>query len=292
MMRDLIGYAANRPQFLWPGEKRVALNFVINYEEGAELSPINGDSIAECYGGEFLLQQGKQGQRDLSIESLYEFGARSGVWRLLEIFESRNIPLTFFATGFALSLNPEISDYLKQSSHEIAGHGWRWINYKNIDKKTEKQHIIQTKEFIEKRLKKPMHGWYSGRASINTRSLLLDIGGVIYDSDSYCDDLPFYFHNTQHLIIPYTLDCNDFRFTTSPGFSSSEDFFNHLKNALDYCCSQKTPQLISIGLHPRLSGRASRLGALIKFLDYLNQNNNVWLASRIQIANFFISKKT
>jgi peptidoglycan/xylan/chitin deacetylase (PgdA/CDA1 family) len=286
-MRALKGYAGNPPIAIWPNDAKIAINFVINYEEGAENSPVNGDDLCETLGGEFPLVAKGNGVRHLSMESLYEYGARCGIWNLMNVFDSRQIPVTFFATGLALKLNPPICRYLSQSSHEIAGHGWRWIDYANESKAIEKKHILQTIDFITQEIGYDIKGWYTGRKSNNTRDLLIDCGNFIYDSDSYADDFPYYYNDSEHLIIPYNLDCNDFRFTTNPGFCSSEDFYLHLKNAFDYCYQHDKSQLLTIGLHPRISGRHSRLMALIRFIDYSMQHELVWYCKRIELATLW-----
>lgn len=284
MERNFIGYGQNLPRFNWPNMEKVAINFVINYEEGAELSPVNDDENHEVLGGEFPLSQHKAGVRHYSMESLYEYGARRGVWKLLKVFDDSGIATTFFACGHALSLNPPLCEYLSTSQHEIAGHGWRWFNYAFVSKEVEREHIKKTIHSIHRLTGKEVKGWYTGRKSENTRNLLFELDGIVYDSDSYADDLPFFYPNSNHLIIPYNLDCNDFRYTTSPGFSSSEDFYLHLKNAFDYCYASHHPELLTIGLHPRISGRASRMRAITKFLEYISQYKDLWFCTRHDLA--------
>ncbi|ASQ45093.1 polysaccharide deacetylase family protein [Legionella clemsonensis] len=288
MHRQMVGYGANPLQIFWPNHAKIAVNFVLNYEEGAELSPVNGDKFAEEYGGEFTLAKKPAGMRNRSMESLFEYGSRTGVWRLIRLFDSENIPLTFFMTGLALTLNPELSSYLKKSSHELAGHGWRWIDYALISKEEEKEHIRNCCHTIKKLTGKTVEGWYSGRRSENTRNLLLEIGGFIYDSDSYADDLPYFEGN--HLIVPYTLDCNDFRFSTSPGFSYGNEFFLHLKNTLDYLYAEQRAAMMTIGLHSRISGHPGRSMAVKQFIDYLKQFPDIWIARRIDIARHWLAQ--
>lgn len=284
--RSVMGYGRNFPAVHWPDAAKVAINFVINYEEGAELSPLNGDKFSESYGGEFPLASKPQGVRNLSMESLFDYGSRAGLWRLLRLFDKENIPLTFFVTGFALTLNPDFCDFLRISHHEIAGHGWRWIDYAPIPKAEEKKHIQLCIETLHQLTGKKPQGWYTGRQSENTRKLLLEIGGFLYDSESYADDIP-YFEN-QHLIIPYSLDCNDFRFGTSPGFTCPHDFFNQLKYTFDYLYEENRCGLMSIGLHPRFSGHPGRCMAVKKFIDYIKKFPDVWITRRIDIANYWL----
>lgn len=285
-MRDLIGYGPEEKNFFWPNNAKIAINFVLNYEEGAELSPINGDVLAENSGADFPFMPKAKGQRNLSMESFYEYGSRVGLWRLLRLFDRYQIPLTFFVTGHALTLNPFFADYLAQHQHEVAGHGWRWINYTNISKKTEKNHILLCIETLEKLTGHRPKGWYTGRRSENTRELLLEIGGFLYDSDSYADDLPYYVN--KHLIIPYSLDCNDFRFTTTPGFSNTPAFYERLVQSFDYLYLEKRPAIMTIGLHPRLSGKPDRCLILKRFLEYLAPYQDIWITRRMDIANHWI----
>lgn len=286
-MRDMIGYGKNGANNTWPNHAKVAINFVINYEEGAELSPINGDLQAETYGGEFTLAAKAESERSLSMESIFEYGSRAGLWRLLRIFANDNIPLTFFITGFALTLNPDLANYLTKSPHEIAGHGWRWIDYAKLSRAEEENHILRCIETLVSLTGKRPQGWYTGRRSKNTRSLLQEIGGFVYDSESYADDVPYF--EDHHLVIPYTLDCNDFRFTTSPGFSIADDFYKHLKNTFDLLYQENRGGMMTIGLHPRLSGRPGRAVAIQKFIRYLQKYPDLWITRRIDIANYWLT---
>lgn len=284
--RDLIGYGNNGAVLRWPNQAKIAISFVINYEEGAELTPVLGDSFAETYGGEFPLAAKPKGVRNFSMESLFEYGSRAGIWRLIRLFNEQHIPLTFFITGTALTLNPKLCDYLHITPHEIAGHGWRWIDYASISKTIEKQHIQQCIASLEQLTGKRPAGWYTGRRSEHTRELLREIGGFLYDSDSYADDAPYFI--ADHLVIPYSLDCNDFRFSTSPGFGCPNDFFDHLKNTFDYLYQENKTSLMSIGLHPRFSGHPGRCMALRQFIDYIKNFNDIWIARRIDIAHYWI----
>lgn len=286
MKREMVGYGGKPPDYCWPNGAKLAINFVINYEEGAELSPVNKDSYSETYGGEFPLSPKPEGLRSLSMESLFEYGSRVGIWRLLRLFDKAQIPVTFFATGMALSLNPVLCDYLKQAPHEVAGHGWRWIDYAQIPKEEEKKQIKHCIQMIHQLTERTIQGWYTGRTSVNTRPLLKELGGFLYDSDSYADDLPYYEEN--HLIIPYNLDCNDFRFCTSPGFSTDEDFLNHLINSFNFLHEEGLLSLMSIGLHPRISGRPGRALMLHEFIKYIKTLPDIWVTTRLDIARFWI----
>lgn len=287
MNRDLTGYG---PHFLtrdWPNRAKIAVNFVINYEEGSELSPVNGDQEAEQYGSDFPFSAKPLGMRNYSMESFYEYGSRAGIWRLIRLFDQNKIPLTFFITGYALVLNPLLSIYLAESDHEVAGHGWRWIDYAKESRKTEKQHILLCVKTLEELTGKKPVGWYTGRRSAHSRDLLIEIGGFIYDSDSYADDLPYKIDN--HLIIPYSLDTNDFRFTTSPGFTGVHDFYLQLKNTFDFLYQENRLAIMTIGLHPRLSGKPGLCSAVKQFLDYLLLFPDIWIAKRIEIAQHWLS---
>lgn len=284
-MRDLVGYGPEEKNFSWPNKAKVAINFVINYEEGAELSPVNGDTHAEISGADFPFMPKAKGQRNWSMESFYEYGSRVGIWRLLRLFDDYGIPLTFFVTGQALILNPLFVSYLAQHDHEVAGHGWRWINYTNIPRSVEKKHILLCVETLEKLTGHKPRGWYTGRRSENTRELLLELGGFLYDSDSYADELPYYIEN--HLVIPYSLDCNDFRFTTTPGFSAAKEFYERLMNTFQYLYQEKRLTIMTVGLHPRLSGKPDRCLVLKQFLDHVTQYPDVWITKRIDIASFW-----
>ncbi|QEY51279.1 polysaccharide deacetylase family protein [Legionella longbeachae] len=286
-MRDLVGYGPEGKDFVWPNNAKVAINFVINYEEGSELSPVNNDEQAETSGADFPFTPKAKKQRNLSMESFYEYGSRVGLWRLVRLFDAYNTPLTFFVTGHALTLNPLLAKYLTQNHHDVAGHGWRWINYANVPRNKEKEHILLCIETLEHLTKKNPKGWYTGRRSENTRELLREIGGFLYDSDSYADELPYYVDN--HLIIPYSLDCNDFRFTT-PGFCSTQEFYMRLMSTFNYLYQEKRPAIMTVGLHPRLSGKPDRCLMIKKFLNHLAQHKDIWITRRIDIAQFWLKK--
>lgn len=287
-MRDFLGYGLEEKQWFWPNNAKIAINFVINYEEGSELSPLNGDAEAETSGADFPFTAKAKGERNLSMESFYEYGSRVGLWRLLRLFNHYQIPLTFFVTGQALILNPLLANYLAQSQHEVAGHGWRWINYADIPPEIEKKHFLLCIETIKKLTGQRPKGWYTGRRSENTRKILLEIGGFLYDSDSYADELPYYID--KHLVIPYSLDCNDFRFTTTPGFSSTQAFYERLIHTFNYLYQEKRLTIMTIGLHPRLSGKPDRSQMLKQFLDYLAQYQDIWITRRIDIAHYWLKQ--
>ncbi|HAT6339768.1 TPA: polysaccharide deacetylase family protein [Legionella pneumophila] len=290
MTRDLTGYGSEQINLTWPNKAKIAINFVINYEEGAELTPLNGDTKAEFYGSDFPFVPKGNAERNYGIESIYEYGSRVGIWRLIRLFDKHSIPLTFFVTGYALILNPEFSSYLASHNHEVAGHGWRWIDYSKESKATEKKHISRCIDTLQELTGQRPLGWYTGRRSPFTRDLLTQIGGFVYDSDSYADELPYFIN--KHLVIPYSLDCNDFRFTISPGFVTAQDFYQRLKNTFDYLYQENRLAIMIIGLHPRLSGKPDRCHALNEFLSYIRQFQNIWIAKRIDIALYWLTKHT
>lgn len=288
MDRDFIGYGQNPPCFNWPNQARLAINFVINVEEGSENSPLYGDPDAESLFCDIPGIITRQGQRHLSSESMFEYGSRVGIWRLLKLFDEYSIPTTLFATGMALQQNPPLADYLRQAAqHEVAGHGLRWIDYADMPPKQELEHIHSTIQIIESEIRRPLLGWYTGRCSNNTRGLLQHTE-VIYDSQSYADDLPFWDNRSGLLIILYNLDCNDIRYCTQPGWSSADDCFLYLKHAFDclYREAQQSPRLMTVGLHPRLAGRPARAEAIRRFIDY-SYHKQVWLCRRQDIAKFW-----
>ncbi len=275
MERNLVGYAGNPPQIAWPNQARIALNFVINYEEGSERCVLDGDEESESYLTDFEPVKG----RNLSTESMFEYGSRVGIWRLLQLFDSKKIPLTFFATGLAVKRNPHFAQYLQESSHEVAGHGLRWINYRDVEEDKERRDIRETLDILEALTKKQVKGWYTGRKSMNTRKLIIE-QGLLYDSDSYADDLPYWVNS--HLVIPYSLDINDCQYAKPSGFSSGEDFYTYLKAAFD-CLYREGGKMLTIGLHPRISGKPAPCEFLRKFVEYV-QPFDVWICKREEIA--------
>ncbi len=286
--RNLIGYGRNPPHARWPGGARVALQFVLNYEEGAENSVLHGDPASEIFLSEIVGAQPFVGARHMSMESLYEYGSRAGLWRLLRLFEQRRLPLTVFAVGMAVARNPEAIAAMVALGHEIASHGWRWINYHGVDENTEREHVRLAVEAIRRVSGAAPLGWYTGRTSENTRRLVAEHGGFLYDADSYSDDLP-YWEMVGHkpvLIVPYALDTNDMRFATAQGFNSGDQFFSYLKDAFDvlYAEGESAPKMLSIGLHCRLAGRPARIAALARFLDHVQKYDKVWICRRVEIA--------
>ena len=286
--RDLIGYAKELPKVKWPNNAKIAIQFVLNYEEGGENNILHGDKSSETFLSEIIGAVPYVGSRHMSMESLYEYGSRSGVWRILKLFKDFNIPITIFAVAMALKRNPLVCEEFLKDGHEICSHGLRWINYHDISIDIERSHMQEAIE-VQKQLtgERPL-GWYTGRTSENTRKLVVDEGGFLYDSDDYSDDLPFWSKVTDknHLIIPYTLDVNDMRFTTNQGFNSAKQFFQYLKNSFDilYKEGSQNPKMMSVGLHCRLIGKPGRFPALEKFIKYVKEFENVWFAKRIEIA--------
>jgi allantoinase len=292
--RDLVGYAANPPHADWPGGARIALQFVLNYEEGGENSVLHGDAASETFLSEIVGAQPYAGARHMSMESLYEYGSRAGVWRLLRLFRQRGLPLTVFAVGMAIARNPEVARAFVEDGHEVASHGWRWINYHGMPEAEERDHIARAVEAIHKATGERPLGWYTGRTSENTRRLVAEHGGFLYDADSYADDLPYWelVGGKPQLIVPYTLDTNDMRFATPQGFNTGEQFFAYLRDAFDvlYAEGEAAPKMLSIGLHCRLAGRPARLAALAAFLDHVQGHEGVWICRRIDIARHWIAR--
>jgi allantoinase len=285
--RDLVGYGGRPPHARWPNDARLALQFVLNVEEGAERSILNGDEGSESYLHELPDRPPRLGERDLSVESMYEYGSRAGVWRILDLFETRGLPLTVFAVGQALELNPKVGRALSEGGHEIAGHGYRWIDYRHLPEDEERRHIRLTTEIIERICGKRPVGWYTGRVSQNTRRLLREERGFLYTSDAYNDDLPYWLPGSPPLlVIPYTLVNNDARYLLSTGFSSGKDFFHMLRDAFDFLWreGEQSPKMMSVGLHGRISGNPARAAALARFLDYVGEHDLVWICRREEIA--------
>ena len=286
--RDLIGYGANPPHPQWPNGARLALQIVLNYEEGAENSVLHGDAASETFLSEIIGAEAYSGVRHKSMESLYEYGSRAGLWRLLRIFRERDIRVTVFGVAMALQRNPEAVRAMLEDGHEIASHGWRWINYQFVDEEIERSHIKLAVDAITELTGSPPLGWYTGRDSPNTRRLVVEHGGFLYDADSYADDLPYWeeVDGKPHLVVPYTLDANDMRFATSQGFNTGEQFFTYLRDTFDllYREGETAPKMMSVGLHYRLIGRPGRAGALERFLDYVRQHDGVWICRRVEIA--------
>lgn len=286
--RDMIGYGRTPPDAAWPDKARIALQIVVNYEEGGENTILHGDAASEAYLSEMVGAQPMVGARNLNMESMYEFGSRAGVWRLLRLFERRKIPITVFGVGMALARNPEAVAAMVEGGHEIASHGWRWIDYHGMPEAEERDHIRQAIETIRRLTGSGPLGWYTGRISANTRRLVVEAGGILYDSDSYADELPYWVEvaGRPHLIVPYTLDANDFRFAMPQGFNSGDQFFAYLRDSFDvlYAEGETRPRMMSVGLHCRLAGRPGRVAALERFLDHVQSHDRVWICRRDQIA--------
>tara|TARA_E500000331_G_scaffold111683_1_gene108834 strand:+ start:478 stop:1380 length:903 start_codon:yes stop_codon:yes gene_type:complete len=290
-LRDMIGYGSNQPKISWPNNARIAVQIVLNYEEGAENCVLNGDKYSETFLSEIIGSPPIKG-RHINMESLYEYGSRRGFWRIHKIFQEKKIPITIFGVGMALEKNPEICRAIKNSDYEVASHGWRWIDYQNIKKSIEKKHMKLAIETHKKIFGSRPQGWYTGRCSPNTRDLVFDDGGFLYDSDSYSDDLPYweFRNNKKQLIIPYTLDNNDMRFATNQGFNTGDHFFSYLKDSFDalYEEGKTNPKMMSVGLHCRLIGKPGRIQSLKKFLDYILKHKDIWVCKRIDIAKHWI----
>jgi putative urate catabolism protein len=290
--RDLIGYGQHPPHPRWPHQARIAVQFVINYEEGGETCILHGDSASETFLSDIVGAEPFQGMRHMNMESMYEYGSRAGFWRLHRLFTQRQIPVTVYGVAMALARNPEAVAAMLAADWEIASHGYRWIDYKYLPEDVEREHL-HTAIAIHTQVTggRPL-GWYTGRTSANTRKLVMAEGGFLYDADSYADDLPYWvWHGTPesrqpHLVIPYTLDNNDMRFATAQGFNSGEQFFAYLRDAFDvlYAEGETDPKMMSVGLHCRLVGRPGRASALARFLDYVQSRDRVWLCRRIDIA--------
>jgi len=293
--RDLIGYGGKPPKAEWPGSARVALQFVLNYEEGGENSILHGDPASEAFLSEIVGARPLQGARHMSMESIYEYGSRVGVWRVLELFSRYEMPFTVYGVAMAMERNPAAVDALLKARHEIASHGWRWIDYQDVPESVEREHMQRAIEIHRKLTGERPLGWYTGRTSPNTRKLVVEDGGFVYDADDYNDDLPWY--DTRYrdksgrpqLVVPYTLDANDMRFATPQGFNSGDQFFAYLKDAFDvlYEEGNRMPRMMSVGLHCRLVGRPGRLASLERFLKHV-RGKKVWIARRIDIARHWL----
>ncbi|MGQ0664489.1 MAG: allantoinase PuuE [Pseudomonadota bacterium] len=294
--RDLIGYGPNPPDPKWPGGARIAVQFVLNYEEGGENNILHGDEASEgiltdIVGHPSFLAL--KGQRSMMVESIYEYGSRAGLWRLMRIFADRRLHFTVFAIGMALERYPEAARALTEAGHEIISHGYRWIDYQNFSLEDEREHMRRA---IAAQVKTVGHrplGWFTGRNSPNTRRLVVEEGGFLYDADAYADDLPYWLEvdGKSHLVVPYTLDNNDMRFSTAQGFSNGEQFFVYLRDAFDqlYAEGAYAPKMMSIGLHARLVGRPGRARGLVRFLDHIQSHAKVWISRRIDIARHWIA---
>ena len=296
--RDLIGYGKQPPHAAWPGNARIAVQFVLNYEEGGENNILHGDPGSEQFLSEIIGAPAYQA-RHMSMESVYEYGSRAGVWRLLNEFERRGLPLTIFGVAMALQRHHKLTKAFVDLGHEIACHGLRWIHYQNVDEAIERNHMQKALDIIQQMTGETPLGWYTGRDSPNTRRLVVENGNFLYDSDYYGDDLPFWTpvktsngETRSHLVIPYTLDTNDMRFATPQGFNNGEQFFQYLRDSFDvlYAEGATVPKMLSIGLHCRLAGRPGRFASLQRLLDHVQNHEKVWICRRIDIARHWIDK--
>jgi putative urate catabolism protein len=286
--RDLIGYGRTPPDPQWPDGARIAVQFVINYEEGAERCVLHGDDASESFLTDIAGSAALRGMRSPNVESTYEYGSRAGFWRLHRLFTARAVPLTVYGVAAALERNPQAVAAVREAGWEIASHGLRWIDYQNVDEETERRHLQEAIAMHTRVTGSRPLGWYTGRVSSNTRRLVVEEGGFLYDSDSYADDLPYWVfdYGRPHLVIPYALDTNDMSFATTPGFASGEDFSAYLRDAFDalYEEGELAPKMMSVGLHCRIAGRPGRIRSLARFLDHVRSRDRVWLCRRIDIA--------
>ncbi|MGE2717105.1 allantoinase PuuE [Mycolicibacterium litorale] len=292
--RDMVGYGACPPDPHWPGDARIAVQFVLNYEEGAENSVLHGDPASETFLSEIIGAQPFP-NRHMSMESLYEYGSRAGLWRVLRVFERRALPLTVFGVALALARNPEAVAAFTERGDEIACHGLRWISYQLVEPDVERAHMAEAVALLTELTGDAPVGWYTGRDSPQTRRLLVEHGGFLYDSDSYADDLPYWtaVDGHDHLVVPYTLDTNDMRFAVPGGFPSGTEFFTHLRDAFDVLYAEGvagSPKMLSIGLHCRLAGRPARTAALERFLDHVQSHEKVWITRRVDIARHWVDR--
>ena len=289
--RDLVGYGRNPPEVRWPGDANIAVQFVVNYEEGGESCILDGEKGSESLLSEIVGAQSWPGQRNLNMESIYEYGARSGFWRLWRLFTSRKVDVTVYGVTLAMARNPEAVAAMKEAGWEIASHGYRWLEYKDFPEEEERKHILEAVRLHKELTGSHPLGMYQGKPSDNTLKLVLEEGGFVYSSDSYADELPYWVPgltpDKPHLIIPYTLDANDMRFATPQGFNSGDQFFNYLKDTFDVLYAEGaegSPKMMNVGLHCRLVGRPGRAAALARFVDYVLSHDKVWIPKRIDIA--------
>lgn len=291
--RPLIGYGDWRPQTTWPGGARLALSFVVNYEEGGELSIANGDDRSESRLADLAGLSPAFGQRDPQVESLYEYGSRVGVWRLLEFFEARQLPFTLFGVGRALELNPRVAEVALRAGADLVPHGWRWIDYRDVPAEVEADHIGRCVELFTQLTGRHPLGWYTGRTSANTRRLVVEEGSFLYDSDAYNDDIPYWegAFGRDHLVVPYALDTNDGRLAAGGDFATAGLFFEYLRDSFDWLYeeSARGPRMMSVGLHCRVAGRAGRMRGLSDFVAYVQRQAGVWICARDDIARHWAS---
>jgi putative urate catabolism protein len=291
--RDLIGYGKRTPDPKWPGGARLALQIVMNYEEGGERSILHGDSESESFLHEVVATEPLPGVRNMNVESTYEYGSRAGFWRLLRMFADRKIPITVYAVAMALERHPAAAAALVEAGHEVMSHGWRWIDYQYMGEEEERAHLQRAVEILTRLTGSRPLGWYTGRQSPNTRRLVVEEGGFLYDADAYNDDLPYWVtvSGKGHLVIPYTLDNNDMKFGGIQGFNTGEDFYTYLRDAFDvlYAEGATAPKMMSVGLHMRLAGRPGRAAGLARFLDHVLKHEGVWICRRVDIARHWMA---
>ena len=290
--RDLIGYGGEPPHPQWPGDARLALQFVVNYEEGGESCVLHGDGESEAFLSEIIGASPIRGARSMNMESTYEYGARAGFWRLHRIFTERGVPVTVYGVAMAMRRNPSVVDAMLEAGWETAAHGYRWIDYQSVPESLEWDHLQQAIDIHTGVTGHRPSGWYLGRCSPNTHRLIAEDGGFLYNSDTSADDLPYWdtFYTNPQLMVPYTLDANDMRFATTQGFNSGDQFYTYLKDSFDvlYEEGETAPKMMSVGLHCRLAGRPGRAAALARFLDYVRQHDRVWICRRIEIAQHWM----
>ncbi len=290
--RDMVGYGRTPPDPKWPGGARLAVQIVVNYEEGGENSILHGDAASEMFLSEIVGAQPIEGMRHISMESLYEYGSRAGFWRLHRLLTRRNLPVTVFGVAMAMERHPEAVAAMVEAGWDVASHGYRWINYQHVPESVERDHMRRAIEIHERMTGHRPLGWYTGRTSPNTARLVAEEGGFLYDADSYADDLPYWDlrdvggEERAQLVVPYTLDVNDMRFATPQGFNSGDQFFAYLRDTFDclYAEGVESPKMMSIGLHCRLAGRPGRAAALARVLDHIQAHSDVWLCTRVDIA--------
>ncbi|HEY9086219.1 MAG TPA: allantoinase PuuE [Candidatus Tyrphobacter sp.] len=293
--RNLVGYGAHPPNPKWPGGARIAVQIVLNYEEGSEYSIPDGDGFSETYLTEVPGASLGGGKRDLIVESIYEYGSRAGFWRLMRLFAERDLPITVFGAALALERNPDAARAIRDAGHEVCSHGWRWIGFQDMREDEEREQMRRAVASIERTIGERPYGWYCRYApSINTRRLVVEEGGFLYDSDAYDDDLPYWVRvaGKDHLVIPYTLDANDMKFAVAPGFSAPSGYFEYLRDAFDvlYREGKTQPKMMSVGLHARLAGRPGRAAAVERFLDHVLAHDDVWVCRRVDIARHWIAQ--
>ncbi len=291
--RDLVGYGQHPPDPRWPGGARLALSIVVNYEEGGERNVLHGDTESETFLQEVVGIPASVGGRNLTVESMYEYGTRVALWRLLKTFADRKITVTFYAVAMALARHPEAARAIVEAGHEIASHGWRWIDYQDVPEAVERDHVARAVETITRLTGSRPLGWYTGRMSENTRRLVVEEGGFLYDSDAYNDDLPYWVVESgkPHLVIPYTLDQNDMKTVSPGGFATGQDWLDYVRDAFDvlYAEAATSPKMMSVGLHLRLIGRPGRAAPLLRFLDHLARHDGVWICRRVDVARHWMA---